>query len=71
MVKSGLFLFFMVVMTLTLTVTSLQDPALLPPAKPYEFSSKSDYIQYVKALNNYYAMVGRPRFGRAVNDFEN
>lgn len=45
----------------TSSVTGARDPALLPPARPSEFNSRAEFIQYIRALNEYYAMVGRPR----------
>nr|AFW19651.1 neuropeptide F [Lottia gigantea] len=49
-----------------LEVTS-QDSMLAPPDRPSEFRSPDELRRYLKALNEYYAIVGRPRFGRSVN----
>ncbi|KAK6182415.1 hypothetical protein SNE40_010115 [Patella caerulea] len=44
-----------------------QDSMLAPPDRPSEFRSPDELRRYLKALNEYYAIVGRPRFGRSVN----
>ncbi|KAL8569798.1 hypothetical protein ACOMHN_006524 [Nucella lapillus] len=41
---------------------------LLPPIRPSRFTSPNELKSYLKALNEYYAIVGRPRFGRSVNN---
>ncbi|KAL4229054.1 hypothetical protein ACF0H5_012092 [Mactra antiquata] len=56
-----------VVMVLVSTVTCLPDAMLAPPGRPAEFRSPDQLRRYLKALNDYYAIVGRPRFGRSVN----
>jgi hypothetical protein len=38
-----------------------QDAMLAPPDRPQEFRSPTELRQYLKALNDYYAIVGRPR----------
>ncbi|XP_060562722.1 pro-neuropeptide Y-like isoform X2 [Ruditapes philippinarum] len=47
------------------TVTCLPDAMLSPPDRPNEFRSPGQLRSYLKALNDYYAIVGRPRFGRS------
>jgi peptide YY len=44
------------------TVTCLPDAMLSPPDRPNEFRSPGQLRSYLKALNDYYAIVGRPRF---------
>lgn len=59
----------LLVVLFTLNVSS-QDSLLAPPSRPSEFRTPEELRQYLKALNEYYAIVGRPRFGRsAVNRF--
>jgi len=38
-----------------------------PPRRPPVFSSPEELKDYLQALNEYFAIVGRPRFGRSVN----
>ncbi|XP_045208683.1 pro-neuropeptide Y-like isoform X2 [Mercenaria mercenaria] len=49
------------------TATCLPDAMLAPPSRPSEFRSPGQLRSYLKALNDYYAIVGRPRFGRSAN----
>ncbi|XP_059167437.1 pro-neuropeptide Y-like isoform X2 [Physella acuta] len=37
---------------------------LTPPERPEEFKNPAELRRYLKALNEYYAIVGRPRFGK-------
>ncbi|BFZ06519.1 hypothetical protein BsWGS_09558 [Bradybaena similaris] len=37
---------------------------LSPPERPREFRNPSELRQYLKELNEYYAIMGRPRFGK-------
>lgn len=41
-----------------------QDTMVAPPPRPAEFRSPNELRSYLKALNEYYAIVGRPRFGK-------
>lgn len=36
-----------------------------PPERPEFFRNPAELREYLKALNEYYAIVGRPRFGRS------
>ena len=36
-----------------------------PPAKPDRFTSKQQLKEYLVKLHEYYAIIGRPRFGRS------
>ena len=36
-----------------------------PPAKPERFTSKQQLKEYLVKLHEYYAIIGRPRFGRS------
>ncbi|KAL5011025.1 hypothetical protein ScPMuIL_013330 [Solemya velum] len=56
---------FLVVSVLLVEVTC-QDAMLAPPDRPSEFRTPDQLRRYLKALNDYYAIVGRPRFGRSV-----
>ncbi|GFO39442.1 neuropeptide y [Plakobranchus ocellatus] len=40
------------------------DTMVAPPPRPAEFRSPNELRSYLKALNEYYAIVGRPRFGK-------
>ncbi|KAK7497613.1 hypothetical protein BaRGS_00011253, partial [Batillaria attramentaria] len=57
----------LLVASLVLVEVTCQDAMLAPPARPDEFRSPGELRRYLKALNEYYAIVGRPRFGRSVN----
>lgn len=50
----------LVAVILVVGVTS-QDSMLAPPDRPTEFRSPDELRRYLKALNEYYAIVGRPR----------
>ncbi|XP_041372365.1 pro-neuropeptide Y-like [Gigantopelta aegis] len=56
-----------VVLSLVLLEVTCQDAMLAPPNRPSEFKSPDQLRQYLKALNEYYAIVGRPRFGRSAH----
>ncbi|XP_064594495.1 pro-neuropeptide Y-like isoform X2 [Liolophura sinensis] len=56
----------LVAVVLVVGVTS-QDSMLAPPDRPTEFRSPNELRRYLKALNEYYAIVGRPRFGRSIS----
>jgi hypothetical protein len=36
-----------------------------PPVKPEKFTSKQQLKEYLVKLHEYYAIIGRPRFGRS------
>lgn len=36
-----------------------------PPTKPEKFTSKQQLKEYLVKLHEYYAIIGRPRFGRS------
>ncbi|XP_011448178.3 pro-neuropeptide Y isoform X1 [Magallana gigas] len=55
--------------TLLSVWTVLGNDSLLPPNRPSRFSSPGQLRQYLKALNDYYAIVGRPRFGKRDSEF--
>ncbi|KAI0232600.1 hypothetical protein LSAT2_017080 [Lamellibrachia satsuma] len=38
-----------------------------PPVRPVAFHNPQELRDYLKALNDYYAIVGRPRFGRSAD----
>lgn len=56
----------LLVASLVLLEVTCQEAMLAPPERPAEFRSPRELRQYLKALNEYYAIVGRPRFGRSV-----
>jgi len=47
------------------------------PERPKIFRSKHELVEYINKINNYYGVVGRPRFGkrvpknRGLNEMEN
>jgi peptide YY len=51
----------LLVASLVLLEVTCQDAMLAPPDRPSEFRSPAELRQYLKALNEYYAIVGRPR----------
>ena len=44
---------------------SLNSDVATPPPRPERFSSKKELKDYVAKLHEYYAVMGRPRFGRS------
>ena len=40
-----------------------------PPIKPEKFTSKQQLKEYLVKLHEYYAIIGRPRFGKRSNTF--
>ncbi|XP_022307882.1 pro-neuropeptide Y-like [Crassostrea virginica] len=62
-------LLFVLLVALLSVCTVLGNDSLLPPSRPSSFRSPGQLRQYLKALNDYYAIVGRPRFGKRNNDF--
>ncbi|KAL8612946.1 hypothetical protein ACOMHN_001029 [Nucella lapillus] len=61
------FLCAFLVISLVLAEVTCQEAMLAPPDRPQEFRSPGELRRYLKALNEYYAIVGRPRFGRSVS----
>ncbi|KAH3704343.1 hypothetical protein DPMN_079822 [Dreissena polymorpha] len=59
---------FCAISILVAAVNSMPDAMLAPPGRPSEFRTPDQLRTYLKALNDYYAIVGRPRFGRSVNN---
>ena len=47
--------------SLILIEVTCQESMLAPPDRPDEFRSPGELRRYLKALNEYYAIVGRPR----------
>ena len=41
-----------------------------PPTKPERFTSKQQLKEYLVKLHEYYAIIGRPRFGRRASPFK-
>ena len=52
---------FLATAILLLSVTCQPDAMLAPPGRPAEFRTPDQLRRYLKALNDYYAIVGRPR----------
>jgi len=63
----SLLLMLVIVVALALVEVHSNDAMLSPPARPAEFRSPHELRRYLKALNEYYAIVGRPRFGKRNN----
>jgi len=42
---------------------------LAPPPRPAEFTTAKQLRQYLAALNEYYSIMGRPRFGKRSDAF--
>jgi hypothetical protein len=38
-----------------------------PPPQPTQFASKAEVKDYIRRLQEYYNVVGRPKFGRAIS----
>ena len=51
----------LLVASLVLLEVTCQEAMLAPPDRPDEFRSPGELRRYLKALNEYYAIVGRPR----------
>ncbi|KAL3835976.1 hypothetical protein ACJMK2_021439 [Sinanodonta woodiana] len=58
-------LVFLFVCGFLMLSVSCQESMLSPPGRPSEFRTPDQLRKYLKALNDYYAIVGRPRFGRS------
>ena len=54
-------LFFATTLLFLSQVTCQPDAMLAPPGRPAEFRTPDQLRRYLKALNDYYAIVGRPR----------
>jgi len=52
----------LLVTLMLVAVTPMPDAMLSPPGRPSEFRSPDELRSYLKALNDYYAIVGRPRY---------
>jgi len=60
------------VLLVSLALTSVQgdsDQMLSPPPRPAEFVSAHQLRTYLKALADYYQIMGRPRFGKRSDTF--
>uniref|UniRef100_A0A0B6YRT3 Neuropeptide Y n=1 Tax=Arion vulgaris TaxID=1028688 RepID=A0A0B6YRT3_9EUPU len=59
---------FVVVLLLVIAVAIMEvtcsTQMLSPPERPREFRNPNELRQYLKELNEYYAIMGRPRFGK-------
>lgn len=53
--------FLLVTAIVLVSVTCMPDAMLAPPGRPSEFRTPDQLRKYLKALNDYYAIVGRPR----------
>jgi len=51
------------------SVHSEYSEMLAPPTRPQEFKSAQQLRQYLAALNEYYSIMGRPRFGKRGDAF--
>lgn len=51
---------FVIAVVLVIQISS-QEIMLSPPSRPAEFRNPKELREYMKALNEYYAIVGRPR----------
>ena len=51
----------LLVASLVLLEVTCREAMLAPPDRPTEFRSPTELRRYLKALNEYYAIVGRPR----------
>lgn len=52
---------------LLLALTAEAQDMTGPPPRPDVFRNPQELRDYLKALNEYFAIVGRPRFGRSVS----
>lgn len=65
---SILFVSFLVIISLCKSVHAVENQYSdlpPPPAKPERFTSKQQLKDYLVKLHEYYAIIGRPRFGRS------
>lgn len=66
------FLSFLIVVSMCENVKAMENQYSdlpPPPAKPERFTSKQQLKDYLVKLHEYYAIIGRPRFGRSQNLF--
>jgi hypothetical protein len=54
-------LLHVLVLALVCVWSALGNDSLSPPSRPSAFRSPAQLRKYLKALNDYYAIVGRPR----------
>nr|ARS01401.1 neuropeptide f 1 [Deroceras reticulatum] len=59
-----LLLVFLFVVSVAIMEVSSSTHMLSPPERPREFRNPNELRQYLKELNEYYAIMGRPRFGK-------
>ncbi|XP_048779585.1 pro-neuropeptide Y-like [Ostrea edulis] len=62
-------LLLVLVVALLCVWTAFGNDSLSPPSRPSAFRSPAQLRKYLKALNDYYAIVGRPRFGKRNNEY--
>jgi len=55
--------------TALLSVRAEYGKMLAPPVRPTEFTSATQLRKYLAALNEYYSIMGRPRFGKRSEGF--
>ena len=55
------FVTVLVIAVVFIVQISSQEIMLSPPSRPAEFRNPKELREYMKALNEYYAIVGRPR----------
>ncbi|BFZ22779.1 hypothetical protein BsWGS_25818 [Bradybaena similaris] len=66
-------LILLIVLSAAILEVTCNPQMLSPPERPREFKNPSELRQYLKELNEYYAIMGRPRFGKrngAVGNFD-
>lgn len=59
-------LIFVLLLVLSVAILEITcSPQMLsPPERPREIRHPNELRQYLKELNEYYAIMGRPRFGK-------
>uniref|UniRef100_A0A0B6Y8W1 Neuropeptide Y n=1 Tax=Arion vulgaris TaxID=1028688 RepID=A0A0B6Y8W1_9EUPU len=55
---------FLLVVSMVILEVTCSTQMLTPPERPREFRHPNELRQYLKELNEYYAIMGRPRFGK-------
>ncbi|XP_052092380.1 pro-neuropeptide Y-like isoform X1 [Mytilus californianus] len=55
---------YLLVTLLVINEVTGHDAMLRPPSKPDYFQNPKQLRRYLKELNDFYAIVGRPRFGK-------
>nr|ADC84429.1 neuropeptide Y prohormone 1 [Schmidtea mediterranea] len=58
------FIYGFLCLTLVNVICSQKSLFIEPPAKPEFFDDPELLRNYIKKLNEYFAIVGRPRFGK-------